>query len=220
MTVVIEEAMKARVEEYAQRLLEEGLANDPDHARERAVDEYKHVIAVRDKRWETVPRRFRTARVEDLDGAIGEAVAEWRNEPWRNLILLGSVGTGKTHAAVAALRLAVEQGHRIAFYPVVELLDAMRPHGDPDAYERCESTDYLVLDDLGAERPTDWTAERLYALVNRRWLEGLSTIVTSNLSASNGKGPFVDAVGTRMYSRLVHDAVVAQAAGADRRRAS
>lgn len=217
MTAELDEVARARIEEYAQRMVDEDCASDIDQARGFAESEWRY----REQRWETaVPHRFVGARAEQLDGVIAEACAEWRKEPWRNLILLGSVGTGKTHAAAAMLRLAAEQDYRIAFYPVVELLDAMRPHGDPDAYERCERVHYLVLDDLGAERPTDWTAERLYALVNRRWLENRPTIVTSNLSAANGKGPFVDAVGQRMYSRLVHDAVIAQAAGQDRRRAS
>lgn len=214
MTVTVS---KTLVEQKARRLLEKGCADTPEQAREFAeIDCTQHEM-----RWEAVvSSRLAGARADDLDGALADAVEEWRREPWRNLILLGAVGTGKTHAAAAALRLAFDDDRTTAFYPVVELLDAMRPHGDPEAYERCQRVQYLALDDLGAERPTDWSAERLYALVNRRWLKEQTTIVTSNLSAAGGKGPFVDAVGPRMYSRLVHDAVVAQVAGADRRRAS
>lgn len=172
-----------------------------------------------DEFWQSyAPARFRDAHTDDLDGPLAAAFAVWRDTPRRNWVMLGAVGTGKTHAAAAVLRRAFAAGWSGAFWPVVELLDAMRPGGDGSVYDHCTGVDLLVLDDLGSERPTDWTAERLYALVNRRWLEERPIVVTSNLSAAEGKGPFVDAVGPRMYSRLVHGAVVTQVAGMDRRR--
>jgi DNA replication protein DnaC len=101
-----------------------------------------------------------------------------------------------------------------------ELLDQIRPSGShPDAaMQRAISVPLLVLDDLGGERPTDWTLERLFVVVNRRWLEGRPIIASSNLAVDNGQGPLPDAIGARTYSRLVGDAVVVQMAGRDLRR--
>lgn len=171
--------------------------------------------------WQRIaPHRFRHARVDQLDGATGQAVAQWRRQPGRNLLLLGAVGVGKTHAALACARLAVEARMAVRFWPVVELLDALRP-GRPnadDTLDRAARVPLLILDDLGGERPTDWTGERLYLLVNRRWLEQRPIIATSNLAAENGAGPLVDTIGLRTYDRLTDGAVTLRMGGRSRRR--
>jgi DNA replication protein DnaC len=111
------------------------------------------------------------------------------------------------------------------FWPVVELLDALRPGGDPETLAQAVTVDVLILDDLGTEKPTEWTFERLYAVVNRRWLEELPTVGTSNLPASRKSapdgydGPTLDEVlGPRMFSRLVGGSVPIRMSGPDRRR--
>lgn len=134
--------------------------------------------------------------------------------------------THNSRAAVAACRRShFHDDQTVDFWPVVELLDHLRPGGPPDALDRVMGVDVLILDDLGAERPTDWTFERLYALVNRRWLEELPTVATTNLPGSRRTaptghdGPTLDEVlGDRMFSRLVGGAVVVRLSGPDRRR--
>lgn len=175
-----------------------------------------------DETWQRLaPSRFRHAHLDQLDDQVREAAQAWLAEPHRNLLLVGNVGAGKTHAALAITRAAITNGHTAVFWPVVELLDALRPTNDQatDTYERALKRDVLVLDDLGAEKPSDWTAERLFALINRRWLEQRAVIATSNLAVSNGQGPLVDAVGQRVYDRLVQDAVTLRIGGNSRRRA-
>lgn len=166
-----------------------------------------------------VPARFAEATLADLADqppALRNAVTEWATAPQgRNLVLLGPVGTGKTHAMAAACRARHLAGDSVLFTPVVELLDDLRPGGCGHSMARATATDVLALDDLAAERDTDWTAERLYALVNRRWMEKRPTVVTTNLDPD----ALAAAVGERMFSRLVgSEAVVARLAGADRRR--
>lgn len=173
--------------------------------------------AERAERWKRiVPSRFRDAHVDQLDGTLRDLAARWTGTGMlANVLLLGSVGVGKTHAAVSLARLAHDQGGvRVRFLPVVELLDDMRPGGDLGAFDRAVTVDVLVLDDLGGERPTDWTGERLYALINRRWLEERPTIVTSNLGAAKLEA----SVGPRIWSRLWHDSLRIEIGGADRRR--
>lgn len=99
------------------------------------------------------------------------------------------------------------------FVPVVEMLDDLRPGGPEGYLSDLMGVDRLILDDLGLERPTDWTIERLYALVNRRWLEERPTIATTNLSPQ----ALEEAVGARMFSRLAGAAVSIGIAGPDRR---
>lgn len=161
-----------------------------------------------------VPKRFRAAHVDQLTGDLAAVAGEW--DGMSNVLLLGGVGTGKTHAAVAMARRRFEGGADVLFAPAVELLDDLRPNGPEGTMDRACSVDVLVLDDLGSERPTDWTGERLYRLVNRRWLEERPTLVTANLSAE----ALEQAVGNRMFSRLWHGALAVEVAGDDRRRAA
>lgn len=162
-----------------------------------------------------IPARFTGADVAELDGDVGRLAGDWIADGMTsNVLLLGAVGVGKTHTACALAAAAWDAGRRVWFQPVVELLDQLRPGGDPHALDRATTIDVLVLDDLGGERPTDWTGERLYAIVNRRWLEKRPTIVTSNLDAD----ALEKAAGPRVFSRLYHGAVRAKIGGTDRRR--
>lgn len=163
------------------------------------------------------PARFRDARPDDLSGPVANLHRQWLDGGMTaNVLLLGSVGVGKTHAACALAYEAWAVRSRVWFVPVVELLDLLRPDGDPQALDRATKVDVLVLDDLGGERPTDWTGERLYAVVNRRWLEQRPTIVTSNLEPK----ALEQAVGPRVWSRLYHDALRVSIGGSDRRKAA
>jgi DNA replication protein DnaC len=129
-------------------------------------------------------------------------------------VLLGPVGTGKTHAAIAAARMRFDCGSEVRFLPIIELLDMLRPGGPDGALEALMSCELLIVDDLGLQRATDWTDERLDALLNRRWLEQLSTIVTTNLTPDT----LLATVGERSYSRLRDGSVGITIAGEDRRK--
>lgn len=199
---------------------------DPDDGELDEVPDLAHlarhgVDQLNAERWAgRIPNRFVWA---DLGGVAVEHPAaiddltEWVDEPGsRNLVLLGPVGTGKTYAAVAACRPACFDGLSVQFLPVDELLDLLRPGGPERALYDLADIDRLIIDDLGAERATDWTADRLFAVVNRRWLEERPTIVTSNL----GPKALEEAIGPRLFSRLVgNGAVTIVLSGADRRRA-
>lgn len=174
----------------------------------------------RTERWNAaIPNRFRWATVDKLKLGPARADlvtwAEHAEHPVPNLVLYGPTGTGKTWAAVAAARAHFERGSEVRFCPVVELLDDLRPGGDPDLWARVvHDTDVLILDDLGAHKATEWADERLYAIVNRRWLDERPTIATTNHDPDSLR----DSIGERMFSRLCGgDAVVLGMTGADLR---
>ena len=109
----------------------------------------------------------------------------------RGLWLLGDTGTGKTTLAMLISKAALEAGHSVAIYSLPKLLARIRrtydaePGGDSylSFFERLTSVDLLHIDDLGAEKRSDWVLEQLYALVNERYEAQRSMLVTTNLAA-------------------------------------
>lgn len=203
------------------RALGEIAASAARHLREMPAGE--DLEAARDARkaeedWaRRIPKRFRAAALADVDEPAASLLYEWASKapgPSTNILLLGPIGSGKTHAAVGALRVCAEHGSSYLFAPIVEALDWLRPGGPPDTAARMGSVRVLLLDDLGAEKPSDWTAERLYGIVNRRWLNELPTIVTTNVPSAE----LESVVDPRLFSRLVHNAEAVRIGGADRRR--
>lgn len=177
------------------------------------------LVGQRRAAWQAiVPRRFHAARLDDLTGRAGhdDLVAWSTDDQPPNLVLIGPVGVGKSHAATAAVRPHYGGGADLEWTPVGEMLDRL-DWRRPDSHQwldRLMSVDLLVVDDLGTERANEWTGERLYAVVNRRWLAQLPTVATANMEPT----ALAESLGERTYSRLVGGALMLRLAGHDRRR--
>lgn len=176
-----------------------------------------------------VPPRF-SAPVD-----LPDAVAEWvaKGEKAEGLYLAGQVGTGKTHAAWEAVRrwclrtrTLPTTGRESSYGPstpsviftrMTDLLDDLRPGDDSRQRIRdCQTTRLLVIDDLGAEKSSEWTQERFYSVVDHRYANCLPLIVTGNLPPSK----LAEQTGDRAASRLAEMCTVVPMTGADRRRAA
>jgi DNA replication protein DnaC len=131
----------------------------------------------------------------------------------RGLLLLGPAGVGKTHIAVGVLRAAIQKtGVAGLFYDTRDLLKTIRSSYDPVA--RASETriltpvmvsPLLVLDDLGAERPTDWVEEMMNLIVTTRYNERRVTLFTSNyqdIPDIEEPNSLLARIGFRMRSRL------------------
>lgn len=169
-----------------------------------------------------LPPRFRQAEPDhpQVRQWIGRYLADAPSCP--ALLLLGPVGTGKSHQAFGALRrVALESARRcrrmtyaITSHP--EFNASMRPQPDDRhlrALEDFQAVDLLVFDDLGAGKSSDWTEDTLYRLVDVRWSRQLPTITTTNLDANALRNE----VDERVVSRL-STAVQVALKGTDRRR--
>lgn len=210
---------------HAERVVARALSRIEDDPALAIPDLDDEVVAfhreMRVKNWlSLVPPRYDDPTLDKLRASgvpvdvVGDLTA-WAAEPTRNLVILGPVGTGKTYAAWAALRQPYLDGRAVKGIGVVDLLDGLRPSTEDDSTTtRLRGIDLLFLDDFGAERPSEWTAERIYALINHRWEHNRPVVVTSNLDPAGLR----EALGPRSYSRLVDGAVVIRLAGVDRRR--
>jgi DNA replication protein DnaC len=131
----------------------------------------------------------------------------------KGLCLIGPPGIGKTHIATAVLRQAIlEKRARGLFYDVRDLLRVIRSTYNPvvrtaemDILRPVMEADLLVLDDLGAEKPSEWVEETMNLIVNTRYNERRPTIFTTNyidIPDETDLDSLKVRVGFRMHSRL------------------
>jgi DNA replication protein DnaC len=123
-------------------------------------------------------------------------------------LLMGGYGCGKTHLAAAIANHAVSYGVPTLFLTVPDLLDWLRFSYDStetsfeDRFEEIRNIRLLVLDDLGTQNATPWAEEKLYQIINHRYTNKLSTVLTTNLELMELDG--------RIRSRLQDPDLVAQ----------
>ena len=150
--------------------------------------------------------------VDDIDTRLQEG---------RGLWLFGDTGTGKTTLAMLISKAALEAGKTVAIYSLPKLLARIRrtydsePGGDSylSFFERLTSVDLLHIDDLGAEKRSDWVLEQLYALVNERYEAQRSILITTNLPHPE----LEEQIGSRRVSRLTQICDEVEVRGEDRR---
>ena len=122
------------------------------------------------------------------------------------LLLQGSYGCGKTHLAAAIANFAVEMGVPTLFLTVPDLLDNLRFSYNAEnttfeaRFDEIRNASLLVLDDFGTQNATPWAQEKLFQIINYRYINKLPLVVTTNLS--------LDEIEPRIRSRLQDPALV------------
>ncbi|HVO53592.1 MAG TPA: ATP-binding protein [Solirubrobacterales bacterium] len=145
--------------------------------------------------------KIAVSQVREYVDGLGDNLAAGRG-----LWIFGGTGTGKTTLAMLISKAALEAGKTVAIYSLPKLLARIRrtydsePGGDSylSLFEQLTSVDLLHIDDLGAEKRSDWVLEQLYSLVNERYEAERSMLVTTNL----GIDELEEQIGARTVSRL------------------
>lgn len=136
----------------------------------------------------------------------------------KGLLLYGPVGTGKTHAAACIANELINQGRPCLvtnFARITNTLQGMF-EGKQRYLDDFNRLDLLVIDDLAAERDTDYMNEMIFNIVDSRYRSGKPLIVTTNLTQAELTAP-CSVNKKRIYSRLLEMCVPVEVKGGDRR---
>jgi DNA replication protein DnaC len=159
------------------------------------------------------------------------------------LLLMGACGVGKTHLAVAALRQLMQRGHEARFYDYRELLKEIQSSYDPNnpisemgVLEPVFEAEVVLIDDLGASKPSPWALETIGHILNKRYNDKRVTLLTTNYLDTDESAPtpirmpsgqsvaptredsLTDRLGQRVRSRLYEMCRPVVIASADYRR--
>ncbi len=170
-----------------------------------------HLDELKDLTFETFKLRGRKGLGELQANSLEMACNQARHyaqklDGW--LLLQGGYGCGKTHLAAAIANYAVGMGVPTLFLTVPDLLDTLRfAYGSDDTsfeqrFDEIRNAKLLVLDDFGTQNATGWAQEKLFQIVNFRYINKLSTVVTTNLA--------FDEIEARIRSRLADPELVTQ----------
>lgn len=138
------------------------------------------------------------------------AAWDFCNKPVTTMVLLGGNGTGKTYLAAATANNLIKNGYPVFFSFVPDLLDQLRGSYTSDTdfnydemFEQVKNVRVLVLDDLGTQSSTPWAEEKLFQIINHRYLSSLPTLITSSVPLERMDGRLQSRLSDPRTSRVV-----------------
>ena len=143
---------------------------------------------------------------EKLSNAMKNYVknfAEFKKDG-KGLLLYGTVGTGKTYYSACIANALIEEGYSVLMTNFARLTNSIQGtfDGKNEFIDSLQRYTLLIIDDLGAERKSDYMQEQVFAICDARYRSGLPMIITTNLTAEELRKP--QEVGyARIYDRII-----------------
>ena len=136
-----------------------------------------------------------------------------KNGSKKSLIITGNIGTGKTHLASSIANFLIESEISVLFGTLINLLNevkntyTMENKTESFIIEKYSKVPLLIIDDLGKERPSEWTLEKLFTIINNRYENNLPVVITTNYNreklrerlANNTNYEIADSIISRLY---------------------
>jgi len=177
-----------------------------------------------------IPRRYRDASfdrppVTEIEPQVVAATKRFAGsidsnlDAGRGLWFMGPVGTGKTTLAMLVSKAALNAGRSVAIYSLPRLLNEIREthraeRSHLQLLDRLTSVDLLHVDDVGAERSNEWVLEELYSIVNARYEDQRSMVISTNIL---DREALCEQITDRTVSRLTEMCDELPLMGPDRR---
>jgi len=136
-----------------------------------------------------VKERYKNKTLADIvDTTLRKEISDYINgEQDSGIYLIGKCGTGKTLSASIIVNELAKKQIRIVYKTMVDILQDIRSSFDnnENSYEKVKkyfNYEILIIDDLGKEKPTEWAVSTIFEIINSRYENCKTTIVTSNYS--------------------------------------
>lgn len=158
-----------------------------------------------------VPKIFMNVRAKDFKMTVrnehAAKIAISAINDNNGLFIYGECGTGKTMLASVIANERAENLKQSLFIGAVDVFHELNPYSSDSrtAANRkavVKSSPCLIIDDLGAEKPSDWTKQTLFEIIDYRYRENLQTIITSNFNISELKTRLSEYEGSRIIRRI------------------
>lgn len=195
---------------------------------EEEIRSMKHREEIARRKRESFPdwelSKFTFEKDDKANARITEAMKRYCfnfgkfKEEGKGLILYGGVETGKTFIACCVANDLIDQGYNVLATNFSRIVNTVWNTEDKQGYfDKLNSYDLLVIDDLGAERQSEYMQEIIFNVIDSRDRAGLPMIITTNLTLDELKAP-ADLARQRIYSRVLKICFPVEVAGIQRRR--
>jgi DNA replication protein DnaC len=137
----------------------------------------------------------------------------------KGLLLYGSIGKGKTYAACEVANALIDKGYPVLVTNFARLTNTIQGkfEGKQEYIDSLNQFQLLVIDDLGAERKSEYMQEIVYNIIDSRYRAGLPFIITTNMTIEEIKTP-TDIGNARIYDRIIERCFPIEVNGKNRRR--
>lgn len=177
--------------------------------REKAEQQLADIIS-RNKELANIPEHYRSAEIETVESPDARKIGmnyirNFKKMGRTGLLLYGDVGTGKTYLAACIANVLLNKGISVKWLTSMQIVERGSFFNESEYAEYTHSItalDLLIIDDLGAERGTEFALERVHSLVNTRISSNKPIIVTTNIDI-NDMGNCTDLKKKRTFDRIL-----------------